>query len=98
MSLKPCIAEYKQTHAFIEAHHGSLKHTLSDEAQVSTRLARATFGIYHEPLERVLEYLGLSVDENQEVNTNIEGATGIVQVLVNQARNDAKCWYNLSKE
>jgi hypothetical protein len=100
-----CIAEYKRTHAFIEAFHESLTHTLANEAKVDTRLARTSLGIYHEPLERVLEYLGLSMHKNQTVNTSIDGQEGeegqeggVKRVLIpNQARN-AKHWYDLSKQ
>jgi hypothetical protein len=97
-----CIAEYKQTHAFIEAYHESLTHTLANEVKVDTRLARTSLGIYHEPLERVLEYLGLSMHKNQTVNTSIDGQGeedgGVKRVLIpDQARN-AKHWYDLSKQ
>jgi hypothetical protein len=97
-----CIAEYKQTHTFIEAYHESLTHTLANEVKVDTRLARTSLGIYHEPLERVLEYLGLSMHKNQTVNTSIDGQGeeegGVKRVLIpNQARN-AKHWYDLSKQ
>jgi ankyrin repeat protein len=100
--LDACIAEYKQTHAFIETYHESLTHTLSDEVKVDTRLARTSLGIYHEPLERVLEYLGLSMHKNQTVNTSIDGQGeeegGVKRVLIpNQARN-AEHWYDLSKQ
>jgi hypothetical protein len=105
VELNACIAEYKQTHAFIEAYHESLTHTLANEAKVDTRLARTSLGIYHEPLERVLEYLGLSMHKDQTVNTSIDGQGGeegqeggVMRVLIpNQARN-AMHWYDLSKQ
>jgi ankyrin repeat protein len=90
------IAEYKQTHAFIEAYHDTLHNTLSNEARVDTRVGRGSNGIYQEPLERVLEYMGLSMKKNQTVNTSIDGA--IKRVLIpNQARIH-KYWYDLSKQ
>jgi hypothetical protein len=91
-----CIAQYKNTHAFIEAYHDTLTHTLSDEARVDTRVGRGSPGIYQEPLERVLEYCGLSMNKNHTVNTSIDG--DVKRVLIpNQARN-AKYWYDLSKQ
>jgi hypothetical protein len=105
--LDACIAEYKQTHAFIESYHDSLRHTLTKDVRVDTRLAGITLGIYHEPLERVLEYLGLGMHKNQIVNISIDGqgeegqeglGGGVKRVLIpNQARN-AKHWYDLSKQ
>jgi ankyrin repeat protein len=91
-----CIAEYKQTHSFIEAYHDTLHNTLSNEARVDTRVGRGSNGIFQEPLERVLEYIGLSMKKNQTVNTSIDGT--IKRVLIpNQARS-AMYWYDLSKQ
>jgi hypothetical protein len=91
------IATYKSTHVVIGKHHELIVCTLSDQVIVDTRVGRRGMGIYHEPLERVLEYLGLSMRADQVVNTSIDGE-GPVRVLIpNQARN-AKHWYDLSKQ
>jgi hypothetical protein len=69
------IAEYKAVHAFIEEHHTVLKHALSYDVQVDWRVGLGENGIYQEPLERVLEYMGLSMDIDQVVNRIIDGDT-----------------------
>jgi hypothetical protein len=67
------IAEYKAVHAFIDEHHSILTHALSRDVQVDWRVGLGEDGIYQEPLERVLEYMGLSMDTNQVVNRSIDG-------------------------
>lgn len=66
-------SEYEATHAFIEEYHGVLTHTLSHDAVVDTRMGRGGYGLYQEPLERVLEYCGLSMKKDQVVNGSIDG-------------------------
>jgi hypothetical protein len=48
--------------------------------------------MYHEPLERTLEYLGLSMNPDQVVNTSIDGNDPMRVLIPNQPRN-AKHWY-----
>jgi hypothetical protein len=66
------IAEYKAVHAFIDEHHSILKHALSRDVQVDRRVGLGANGIYQEPLERVLEYMGLSMNVDQVVNESID--------------------------
>jgi hypothetical protein len=86
------ISEYKDTQAFIEKNHEQLEHTLSTLVEVDTRVGRGDYGIYQEPLERTLEYLGLSMSADQVVNTSIDGTEPIRVLIPNQSRN-AKHWY-----
>jgi hypothetical protein len=69
------ITEYKAVHAFIDEFHSILKHALSRDVQVDRRVGLGEHGIYQEPLERVLEYIGLSMDIDQVVNESIDGDT-----------------------
>jgi hypothetical protein len=41
--------------------------------QIDTRFGLCENGIYHEPLERVLEYMGMSMNIDQVVNKSIDG-------------------------
>jgi hypothetical protein len=48
---------------------------LSEHVPVDPRFGLGQMGIYQEPLERTLEYLGLSMSKDQVVNTSIDGET-----------------------
>jgi hypothetical protein len=86
------IADYKNTQAYIEQYHELLTTALSDEAQVDTRMGRGDAGINQEPMERTLEYLGLSMNPDQVVNTSIDGTTPARVLIPHQPRN-AKHWH-----
>jgi hypothetical protein len=66
------IAEYKAVHAFIDEYHRTLRPVLSEQVRVDPRFGLGEMGIYQEPLERVLEYMGLSMDIDQVVNRSID--------------------------
>jgi hypothetical protein len=70
-----CIEEYEHVQAYIDEYHSNLNETLSVKVKVDTRVGRGGNGIYQEPLERVLEYLGLSMHKDQVVNASIDGDT-----------------------
>jgi ankyrin repeat protein len=92
------IAEYNYTQDFIAKTHHVLKATLSTLAEVDTRVGRGENGIYHEPLERSLEYLGLSMNHDQVVNTSIDDTLRKRVLIPNQPLN-AKHWLDhLQKE
>jgi hypothetical protein len=67
------IAEYKLVHDFIDEHHNILSHALSRDVQVDRRVGLGENGIYQEPLERVMEYMGMSMNVDQVVNRSIDG-------------------------
>jgi hypothetical protein len=66
------ITEYKRVHAFIDEHHTILKQALSRDVQVDLRVGLGENGIYQEPLERVLEYMGMSMSKDHVVNESID--------------------------
>jgi hypothetical protein len=88
------IDEYKHVHAFIDECHTIAKHALSEDVAVDTRVGRGDYGLYHEPLERILEYLGLSMDKNQTVNTSIDGQH-TTRALIPGHPTNANLWFKL---
>jgi hypothetical protein len=95
------IEEYKHVQAFIDEHHRILNLVLSDHVQVDTRMG-GDYGIYQEPLERTLEYLGLSMSKDQVVNTSIDGDEGVRRALIPGHLLNANHWFdkytNFTKE
>jgi ankyrin repeat protein len=67
------IETYSHVQAFIDEYHRILTRVLSGHVQVDTRVGRGDNGIYQEPLERALEYLGLSMSKDRVVNASIDG-------------------------
>jgi hypothetical protein len=88
------INEYKQIHAFIDDCHSVAEHTLSEDVVVDTRVGRGDYGLYHEPLEQVLLYLGLSMKKNQTVNASIDGKS-VTRALIPGHPTNANLWYEL---
>jgi hypothetical protein len=86
-----CIEEYEHTLTYIDGYHEALKGTLSAKVEVDTRFGLGENGIYHEPLERVLEYMGLSMDKDQVVNASIDGDTK--RALIPFQLQNAKLWF-----
>jgi hypothetical protein len=90
-----CIETYTHVQAFIDEHHEILKHVLSEDVQVDTRVGRGDNGLYHEPLEQVLVYLGLSMKKNQTVNASIDGKSGVKRALIPGHLLNANLWFEL---
>jgi hypothetical protein len=88
------IKEYKQIHAFIDGCHAVTEHALSEDVVVDTRVGRGDYGMYHEPLEQVLLYLGLSMDKNQTVNASIDGKS-IKRAFIPYQLTNANLWFEL---
>jgi hypothetical protein len=88
-----CIEEYKHVQAYIDEYHRALKKTLSDEVEVDARVGRGGKGVYQEPLERVLEYLGMSMHKDQVVNASIDGG-GVKRALIPFHVLNAEVWHN----
>jgi ankyrin repeat protein len=88
------INEYKQIHNFIDECHSVTKHALNEDVVVDKRVGRRGNGIFHEPLEQVLLYLGLSMKKNQTVNASIDGAA-VKRVLMPGHPTNANLWFEL---
>jgi hypothetical protein len=87
------IAEYNSINSYIKDTFDTLNHTLSECVEVDTRIGLGLNGLYHEPLERTLEYLGLSMSADQAVNTSIDG-TDLKRVLIPGTLHNIKHWQN----
>jgi hypothetical protein len=84
---------YKHIQAFIDEHHRILLPVLSEHVPVDPRFGLGQMGIYQEPLERTLEYLGLSMSEDQVVNASIDGED-VRRALIPGHLLNANHWFN----
>jgi hypothetical protein len=89
------INEYTQIQNFIDECHSVTKHALNEDVVVDKRVGRRGHGIYHEPLEQVLLYLGLSMKKNQTVNASIDGKNGVKRALMPEHPTNANLWFQL---
>jgi hypothetical protein len=90
------IKEYKLVQAHVDEYHDVLSLVLSDHVQVDTRVGRGDYGLYQEPLERTLEYLGLSMNKDQVVNTSIDGEA-VRRALIPGHLLNANHWFDKYK-
>jgi hypothetical protein len=89
------IETYSHVQAFIDEYHRILNLVLSEHVPVDPRFGLGQMGIYQEPLERTLEYLGLSMSKNQVVNTSIDGeAGGVRRALIPGHLLNASHWFD----
>jgi hypothetical protein len=88
--------EFKEIHTFIDDCHTITEHALGEDVVVDTRVGRGDFGLYHEPLEQVLLYLGLSMKKNQTVNISIDGKS-VTRALIPGHPINANLWFELYK-
>jgi hypothetical protein len=87
------IEHYQHVQAYIDEHHRILNLVLSEHVPVDPRFGLGQMGIYQEPLERALEYLGLSMSKDQVVNTSIDGEA-VKRALIPGHLLNAKLWFN----
>jgi hypothetical protein len=88
------IETYQDVQAFIDEHHRILNLVLSEHVPVDPRFGLGQMGIYQEPLERTLEYLGLSMRKDQVVNTSIDGEEGVRRALIPGHLLNATYWFD----
>jgi hypothetical protein len=91
------IETYQHVQAFIDEHHRILNLVLSEHVPVDPRFGLGQMGIYQEPLERTLEYLGLSMTKDQVVNTSIDGEEGVRRALIPGHLLNANHWFDKYK-
>jgi hypothetical protein len=89
------INKFKLTQNLIDECHSIIKHALNEDVRVDKRVGRRGNGIYHEPLEQVLLYLGLSMKKNQTVNASIDGKRGVKRALMPGHPINANLWFEL---
>ena len=58
------------TFAYANEFHRIANNALSNDVEVDTRIGLTLNGLYQEPLERVLEYLGLHMSQGNEDDDN----------------------------
>jgi hypothetical protein len=87
------IEMYKHVQPFIDEYHSILQSVLSEHVPVDPRFGLGQMGIYHEPLERTLEYLGLSMSKDQVVNTSIDGED-LKRALIPGHLPNAEHWFH----
>jgi hypothetical protein len=87
------IEAYSHVQAYIDEYFRILQPVLSEHVPVDPRFGLGQMGIYQEPLERTLEYLGLSMIKVQVVNTSIDGEA-VKRALIPGHLLNANHWFN----
>jgi hypothetical protein len=88
------IETYSHVQAYIDESHRILNLVLSEHVPVDPRFGLGQMGIYQEPLERTLEYLGLSMSKDQVVNASIDGEEGVKRALIPGHLLNANHWFD----
>jgi hypothetical protein len=91
------IEEYMHVQAYIDEYHRVLNLVLSEHVPVDPRFGLGQMGIYQEPLERTLEYLGLSMTRDQVANMSIDGEA-VRRALIPSHLLNAKHWFDKFKK
>jgi hypothetical protein len=86
------ISRYERVMSFAEKWHMVCVKAVSVDVEVDRRVGLGQNGLYHEPLERVMEYLGLSMAADQVLNTSINREGQVKRVLLPNCAHAAKQW------
>jgi hypothetical protein len=89
---------YEHCHRFIERWHGVALNAMSTRVEVDRRVGVRLNGLYQEPLERVLQYLGLSMDADQVVNISMDDDHNVRRVLLPNCARNANHWFQLFQQ
>jgi ankyrin repeat protein len=87
---------YANTLRFIERWHEIALNVLSMRVEVDRRVGLGLHGLYQEPLERVLQYLGLSMGVDQVVNNSLDD--GVRRALLPNCARSANHWLQQKKK
>jgi hypothetical protein len=88
---------YANTHLFIEQCHKIALNALPVRVEVDRRVGLGLQGLYQEPLERALQYLGLSMAADQVVNDSLDaGVRHVRRVLLPNCTRNADYWLQQS--
>jgi hypothetical protein len=74
------VEEYECFLKWLEEQHASLLRVLGSEVEVDTRVGRRETGMYHEPLESTMEYLGFSLKKDKATNRVLLPGVDVLKV------------------
>jgi ankyrin repeat protein len=90
---------YGHINRFIDRWHGVASNALSLRVKVDRRVGLGLDGLYQEPLERVLQYLGLSMEADQVVNGSLDDDDrDFRRVLLPNCAHNANHWFQLYQQ
>jgi hypothetical protein len=92
------VSLYEHIHIFIDRWHGVALNTLSFRVEVDRRVGLGQHGLYQEPLESVMGYLGLSMGADQVVNSSLDDGGDVQRVLLPKCAHNANHWFLLYRQ
>jgi hypothetical protein len=86
---------HTRVHEFVWEYYRVLKHTLSEDIKVDTRVGRGDCGVYQEPLERVLEYCGLQLNTARVVIVGLPDSFLPILLPADRCGSLTEYWFRL---
>jgi ankyrin repeat protein len=96
--LRTVLPLYEHIQLFVDRWHGVALNTLSFRVEVDRRVGLGQHGLYQEPLESVMGYLGLSMGADQVVNSSLDNNDDVQRVLLPNCAHNANHWFLLHKQ